>query len=111
MVAKPDRISERLADSIGRRLAVVGQPVRIRLVDALSAEVELSVQELAQAVGVRVNDASQHLGVLRREGVVARRQAGRRAYYRLIDRTALELYAATAAWLRSQLAGASEHLT
>jgi hypothetical protein len=54
MVAKPDRISEKLADSIGRRLAVVGQPVRIRLVDALSAEVELSVQELSHAVDAQL---------------------------------------------------------
>ncbi len=110
MVPKLGPMSQVLADSIGRRLAVIGQPVRVRLIDALSGDAELSVKELADAAGVRVNDASQHLGILRREGIVARRQDGRHALYRLVDGTAPQLYTATAAWLRSQFEDVSERL-
>lgn len=90
-------ITSEEADAIGRLLVVVGQPIRIRLIDALHRHGELSVQQLAEAVGVKVADASQHLAVLRRERVVLRRQEGRFAWYRLADESALTIYAAALA--------------
>jgi len=66
-----------VAERIARRLDVFGQEVRVRLVYALHEHGERPVGKLAGLVGVSVYDASQHLSVLRSEGIV--RRAGARA--------------------------------
>ncbi len=98
MLSRPVSVSE--AESIGRHLALIGQPVRIRLIEALDRCGEMTVQALALEVGVSMPDASQHLGALRRAGVVKRRPEGRYACYALADRTPLAIYARVAAQLR-----------
>lgn len=74
-LARP--VSVAVAERIGRRLDVLAHPARIRIVDVLELHGELSVSELAKAVGVSVYDASQHLATLRGAGVVDHRRKGR----------------------------------
>ncbi len=62
--------------------AVFCEPARLQIVRALSEE-ELSVGDLAAAIGRRVQATSQHLRVLRQLGVVERERRGRKIYYRL----------------------------
>lgn len=52
---------------------------------------ELCVGELEQELDIRQPSLSQQLGVLRREGLVATRRAGRHIYYRIADPRALSL--------------------
>lgn len=97
MLSRP--ITPEDADAIGAFLGAVGQPVRVRLIDALDrAGGELTVQQLAGRIGISAQDASQHLARLRRDGIVRRRQSGRFAMYELADRgAALAAYRAVAA--------------
>ncbi len=67
----------------------VGHPTRLRVLDSLRDR-EWSVGELARRLGVRQSTLSQHLGVMRRTGLVVRRYRGANAYYTLHDPAILE---------------------
>jgi rhodanese-related sulfurtransferase/DNA-binding MarR family transcriptional regulator len=71
------RLFENLAQ-VGRAL---GSGPRLVILDLLS-QGERSVEELARAAGLSVANASQHLQVLRRAGLVATRREGARVHYR-----------------------------
>lgn len=85
---KPIRSHLPLSDDalglVAARFRALGDPARLRLVDALMQR-EASVQELVAASGLAQPNVSKHLALLRQEGVVARRSEGNRAIYRLID--------------------------
>lgn len=70
------------------QFAVVGRALgsghRLELLDVL-AQGERSVEALAQASGLLVNNASQHLQQLRRAGLVTSRKAGKQVIYVLTD--------------------------
>lgn len=87
----PRPVPAALAELIARRLVVLGDPVRVRLLDQLDLQGELPVGELAEAVGVSRYQASQQLAVLRGVGVVRRRRKGRLACYSVVDRAPMEV--------------------
>lgn len=68
-------------DLVARRLQLLGQPLRIRLIDALDRLGEMSVQALADEIVTTQQNASNHLGMLARAGLLGRRQEGRQARY------------------------------
>lgn len=61
----------------------MAQPVRIRVVERLAAEGEMSVQALADDLDATQQNISRHLTLLHGCGVALRRQAGRQVFYRL----------------------------
>jgi DNA-binding transcriptional ArsR family regulator len=71
----PRPLTDPAANLIVGRLRVLGQPLRVKLVDRLAAEAT-TVQELVDALGTTQQNISQHLRLLRRAGVVARRKEG-----------------------------------
>jgi ArsR family transcriptional regulator len=77
----PDGKIERAA----QRLKIMGDPVRLELLNLLRVHGELSVQSLVDASGQRQANVSKHLGILMREGFVDRRKEGVNAYYSLAD--------------------------
>jgi DNA-binding transcriptional ArsR family regulator len=83
-MALPHPLSSELADLIARRFKLLGEPMRVRLLDRLQRG-EASVQELAAAVGTTQQNVSKHLGVLAEAGVLGRRKQGNFVYYRVID--------------------------
>ncbi len=88
MAAKP--MNARTLDMVAERFRVLGDPSRLRLLQAL-AEKERTVADLtAQAEASQAN-VSKHLGVLLRAGLVARRKEGLFVYYRLADPRVLQM--------------------
>jgi rhodanese-related sulfurtransferase len=71
----------------------LGNGHRLELIDLL-AQAERSVEEIAHLAGLSTANASQHLQVLRRAGLVATRREGARVFYRLSDDKAAELWRA-----------------
>lgn len=67
------------------RFRLLGDPVRLRLLDLLNSQGELSVQDLATAAGQSHANTSKHLRLLAEHGIVARRQEGAFARYRVSD--------------------------
>lgn len=70
------------ADQACALLKALASPHRLMIVCAL-LDGEQSVGALAQRLGVRETLASQHLGLLRRDGLVSTRRDGQTIYYAL----------------------------
>ena len=74
-----------LLELVCRRLAVVADPVRLALLLLLERRGEMCVRDLADEVELSPQNASHHVGVLFREGLVARRKEGTTVFYELSD--------------------------
>jgi len=82
--------SQAMIDGITARFKALAEPMRIRVLQVLRGG-ERSVSELMEAVGANQANLSKHLGVLHREGLVARRKDGLRVYYRIADPTVFRI--------------------
>ena len=87
--AAKHELFDRLAE-VGRALAAGS---RLLMLDVL-AQGERSVEHLADAAGLSVANASQHLQVLRRAGLVETQREGTRVVYRLAGEEVLRLWVA-----------------
>lgn len=76
----PRPLPDALVQLTARELQVLGQPLRIRIVDYLDQTGESSVQVLADALDAGQQNVSKHLGVLYGAGVVDRRREGREVW-------------------------------
>ena len=99
----PDDLVELLA----RRFRVLGEPLRIKLLDRLR-DGEASVNELAEALGASQQNVSKHLAVLADAGVLGRRKAGTQVYHRIVDEGVFALCEEVCGSLEAQLRGLSE---
>ena len=61
----------------------LAHPIRIRILEVLSASPEVSVSELLDDTGLEASHVSQHLAVLRRNRLVVSERRGSLVYYRL----------------------------
>jgi rhodanese-related sulfurtransferase/DNA-binding transcriptional ArsR family regulator len=71
----------------------LGHRHRLEILEQL-AQGERSVETLAERVGLSIANASQHLRMMRRTGLLASRREGKRIFYRVSDSSALEAAAA-----------------
>lgn len=99
----PSPVPPELAEMIAARLRVIGDPVRIRILDTLRGE-ELNVGEITQRLGTSQQNASKHLGILLQAGIVARRKEGNSAIYSIADRGVYDLCEQVCGGLQAQLA-------
>jgi DNA-binding transcriptional ArsR family regulator len=70
---------------------VLGDPTRVRILDALS-RAELCVGDLAAQLGLTESAVSHQLRLLRNTRIVRARRAGRMIFYALDDRHVLILF-------------------
>lgn len=77
----PAAVVERMCD----RFRLLGDPTRLRIVNALHAADEMTVGEIVAEVDVTYGAVSKHLALLRSHGVVARRRQGTHIHYRIDD--------------------------
>lgn len=61
----------------------LAHPVRVRVLEVLSASEEVSVTELLDDTGLEASHLSQHLAVLRRHNLVVAERRASQVYYRL----------------------------
>jgi DNA-binding transcriptional ArsR family regulator len=106
-MALPHPLPDELAELIARRFRVIGEPMRIRLLDRLR-EGELSVNELSEGLGASQQNVSKHLGVLAEAGILGRRKAGTHAYYRVVDEGVFALCEQVCGSLQQQLRALNE---
>lgn len=102
-MALPRPIPLELADLIAQRLRVIGDPTRIRTLDALR-DGERSVLQLTEALGSSQQNVSKHVGILLGAGIVSRRKEGTSAFYAIADETVFDLCEQVCGSLRAQLA-------
>jgi DNA-binding transcriptional ArsR family regulator len=108
-VTLPSPLPDPLVEAIARRFRVIGEPMRIRLLDRLR-EGEASVQDLTRATGASQQNVSKHLGVLLEAGIVGRRKEGNLAYYRIVDSSVYDLCEGVCGSLQRQASELSELL-
>jgi len=99
----PHPLPEALVELIAQRLRVIGEPMRIRLLDALR-DGPMTVNELTAALGASQQNVSKHLGVLAAAGVVGREKDGTRVRCFIADDSVFELCEIVCGGLRQQVA-------
>ena len=98
----PHPLPDDLVELIARRFRVIGEPMRIRLLDRLRTG-EATVSELTEAVGSTQQNVSRHLTVLAEAGILGRRKDGNNVHYRIVDEGVLGLCEQVCGSLRLQL--------
>ncbi|MBG6191764.1 ArsR family transcriptional regulator [Arthrobacter sp. CAN_A212] len=81
----------------------LAHPVRIRVLELLSASPEVSVSDLLSATGLEASHLSQHLSVLRRYRLVTSDRRGLQQFYTLADPLVAELLAVARGLLENML--------
>ncbi|MGG5810096.1 ArsR/SmtB family transcription factor [Falsiroseomonas sp. CW058] len=81
------------AEQAARLLRLLANERRLLLLCLLVSEGEMGVGALAEAVGLSQPALSQHLALLREEGLVAARKEAQAVFYRLADPKAARVLA------------------
>ena len=99
-VAHP--LPEPLIDLVAQRFRVLGEPMRIKLLDR-RREGDASGGELQEALGASQQNVSKHLGILHAAGMVDRTKQGTHARYSISDPSVFELCDQVCGGIRRQL--------
>jgi DNA-binding transcriptional ArsR family regulator len=89
-VTVPHPLPAPLVDMIAGRFRVIGEPMRIRILDALR-DGPMTVNQLTEALEATQQNVSKHIGVLAQAGIVAREKDGNRVRCAIADPSIFEL--------------------
>jgi DNA-binding transcriptional ArsR family regulator len=103
----PHPLPDDLVELIARRFRVIGEPMRIRLLDRLR-DGEATVGELSEALSASQQNISKHLAVLAEVGILGRRKEGNHVYYHVIDEGVFALCEAVCGSVQQQLRNLNE---
>jgi DNA-binding transcriptional ArsR family regulator len=88
--AVPHPLPEPLVELVAQRFRVLGEPMRIKLLDRLR-DGEASVGELQEALGASQQNVSKHLAILHAANMVSRTKHGNRTVYAISDPAVFDL--------------------
>ena len=100
-------LSPEVVELVAARFRILGEPVRIQILQALQAG-ERNVTQLVADVGSTQPNVSKHLRILQDARFVGRRQDGNNVYYTIADPTVFDLCDAVCGSLGTQL---TQHAT
>lgn len=106
----PHPLPDPLIELIAQRFRIIGEPMRIRLLDALR-EGPMTINELTEAVGATQQNVSKHVGVLAQAGIVGREKDGNRVRCFIADDSVFALCEMVCGGLRQQFAELNELLS
>jgi DNA-binding transcriptional ArsR family regulator len=98
----PHPLPEPLIELVAQRFRVLGEPMRIKLLDHLR-EGDATVGELQEALGASQQNISKHLGILLGAGMVTRTKQGNHSRYSISDPSVFELCDQVCGGVRRQL--------
>ena len=84
---EPTLVPRELFEKVARRFRILGEPVRLELLNLLHTHGEMNVQQLVDATGHLQANVSKHLRVLADEGLVGRRKDGLFVFYEILDQS------------------------
>jgi DNA-binding transcriptional ArsR family regulator len=87
----PHPVPPQLAEIVAQRFRVLGEPMRIRLLDILRHRDSATVGELQEAIGASQQNVSKHLGVLAGAGFVKREREGNFVRYSISEPWVFEM--------------------
>jgi DNA-binding transcriptional ArsR family regulator len=106
----PQPLPDDLVELIARRFRVLGEPMRIKLLDRLR-EGEASVNELSEALDASQQNISKHLTLLAEVGILGRRKEGTYVYYGIVDEGVFALCEQVCGSVQQQLRTLSDLVT
>lgn len=92
-----------LVELIAQRFRVIGEPMRIRILDTLR-ERPMTIGELTEALDATQQNVSKHIGVLAQAGIVGREKQGSSVRCFIADESVFELCELVCGGLRAQAA-------
>ena len=99
-----------LQDFKAELFKALANPVRVRIIEVLRAEGSLTVGDIQARVGIEPANASQHLSILRTQGIVEARREGTSAWYSISAPECFDILDAGRAMFERRLAAQSEML-
>lgn len=94
-----------MIERVARRFKLLGEPVRLEVLNILHENGEMPVQALVEATGQSHANVSKHLRLMLAEGFVARRKEGTYAYYSISDPTLSAICTVVCSRLREKAFG------
>jgi ArsR family transcriptional regulator len=105
-IKKSPALSDEALELIAGRFRVLGEPSRLKLLQALEAG-EMNVGKLVEATGLTQANASRHLQTLTEAGILSRRKEGLNVIYFIADPGIFELCHHVCGSLKSRHAAAA----
>jgi DNA-binding transcriptional ArsR family regulator len=96
-------LPDALIELIAQRFRVIGEPMRIRILDHLRGG-SATVTELREALETSQQNVSKHLGVLHQAGIVRRKKRGNHVAYSIADQSVFDLCEQVCGGLRRRMA-------
>lgn len=100
-------MSPEALELVASRFRVMAEPVRLRILQVLDSEGEMSIGELTESLGLSQPNVSKHVKILIESGLVARRQEGNSVYCTICDDSVFELCGVVCSSLRDRLTAQS----
>jgi DNA-binding transcriptional ArsR family regulator len=88
-------LSEQQVSDIAELYKALGDSTRVKIIYALSQELELSVQAISSLLNMGQSAVSHQLRYLRNVRIVKRRKEGKTAYYSLDDHHIQQIFSQT----------------
>jgi DNA-binding transcriptional ArsR family regulator len=98
---------DQVFDSVAELFAVLSTPIRLKIISAV-CNGEKNVSELLAQINTTQPNMSQHLSMLYRSGVLAKRREGTQMYYRLQSERVATLCRAVCTQVAIELDGDSQ---
>ncbi len=76
--------------AVAAYFSVLSEPTRLRIMHAI-CETEKPVSQIVEEVDSTQTNVSRHLGLMYRAGVLSRRKVASRVYYRISDKSMIEI--------------------
>jgi DNA-binding transcriptional ArsR family regulator len=108
--AVPHPLPEPLVGLIAQRFRIIGEPMRIRMLDLLRDH-PMTINELTDALGATQQNVSKHVGVLAQAGIVGREKEGTRVRCFIADDSVFALCEIVCGGLRQQVDELGQLLT
>jgi len=82
-------------EKVANIMKAIGHPVRLRILEGLSLKDDCNVNDMVSKLNIPQSTLSQHLGILRTQGLIVFTKRGINSCYKISDErvlTLLELY-------------------
>lgn len=96
-------MSSEALELVASRFRVMAEPVRLRILQALDRNGEMSIGALTDDLGLSQPNVSKHVKILLDSGLIARRQEGNTVYCAISDDSVFDLCDVVCSSLRERL--------